>query len=62
MKREGQQTTIDATHLDASPIQVEKMVKLFKTHCCALDFNTNFCKAVFIKEEDQEAVMGDSIA
>ncbi len=40
------------THLDASPIKVEKKVKLFKMHRCALDFDTNFCKAVFIKEEE----------
>jgi hypothetical protein len=33
-------------------IHVEKMVKLFKMHWCAMDFDTNFCKAVFIKEED----------
>ena len=44
-------THLDA-HLDATPIHVEKMVKLFKTHRCAMDFDTNFCKAVFIKEED----------
>ncbi len=45
------------THLDASPIKVEKMVKLFKTHRCALDFDTNFCKAVFIKEEEETATI-----
>jgi hypothetical protein len=31
---EGQQIVIEATHLDASLIQVEKMVKFLKTHCC----------------------------
>ena len=45
------------THLDASPIKVEKMVKLFKTHRCTLDFDTNFCKAVFIKEEEETATI-----
>jgi hypothetical protein len=44
-------THLDA-HLDATLTHVEKMVKLFKTHRCAMDFDTNFCKAVFIKEED----------
>jgi hypothetical protein len=54
-EREGQQIATEATtHLDASPIQVEKMVKLFKTHCCAMGFDTHFCKAVFIKQEHQE--------
>jgi hypothetical protein len=42
MEREGQQTTMEATHLDASPILVEKMVKLFKTHHFVLDFDTHF--------------------
>ncbi len=44
--------TTTGTHLDATPIHVEKMVKLFKTIQCAMDFDTNFCKAAFIKEED----------
>jgi hypothetical protein len=43
-------THLDA-HLDATPIHVKKMVKLFKMHWCAMDFYTSFCKAVFIKEE-----------
>jgi hypothetical protein len=59
-EREGQQVATEATHLDASPIQVEKMVKLFKTHCCAMDFDTHFCKAVFVKQEDQEVSMIES--
>jgi hypothetical protein len=42
------------THFDASPIEVEKMAKLFKTNHCALDFDTNFCKALFNKQEEQE--------
>jgi len=56
-EREGQQIVAEATHLNASPIQVEKMVKLLKTHCCALDFDTHFCKAVFIEQENQEVSM-----
>jgi len=28
------------------------MVKLFKTHRCAMDFDTNFCKASFVKQEE----------
>jgi hypothetical protein len=45
--------TTTGTHLDATPIHVEKMVKLFKTHWCAMDFDTNFCRAIFIKEADE---------
>jgi len=48
----SEQEAQTATHLDASPIKVEKMVKLFKTHRCAMDFDTNFCKAVFTKREE----------
>jgi hypothetical protein len=62
--REGREKTTTATaaatvtgthldaHLDATPIHIEKMVKLFKTHWCPMDFDTNFCKAAFIKEKD----------
>jgi hypothetical protein len=53
-EREGQKIVTEATHLDTSPIQVEKMVKVFKAHCCALDFDTHICKVVFVKQEDQE--------
>jgi hypothetical protein len=42
------------THLDSTPIEVEKMVKLFKTHRCAMDFDSTFCKPAFIKIEDAE--------
>jgi hypothetical protein len=30
------------------------MVKLFKMHCCAMDFDSTFCKPAFIKIEDAE--------
>ena len=36
----------------ATPVKIEKLVKVFKTHRCALDFDHNFCKASFT-EEDQ---------
>jgi hypothetical protein len=39
-------TTTTGTHLDATLIHVKKMAKLFKMHWCAMDFDTNFCKAV----------------
>jgi hypothetical protein len=29
------------------PIKLEQMVKQFKTHRCALDFDYSFCKEVF---------------
>ncbi len=29
------------------PIQLEQMVKKFKMHRCALDFDYSFCKEVF---------------
>jgi hypothetical protein len=39
----------NTTDLDSTPIKVEKMVKLFKMHCCAMDFDSTFCKPAFIK-------------
>jgi len=33
------------------PVNVEKILKKFKTHRCAMDFDTAFCKAMFTKSE-----------
>ena len=35
------------------PAWLERMVKLFKTHRCALDFDSGFCKGIF-KQESEE--------
>jgi hypothetical protein len=37
-------TNLDST---ASPVNVGKLLKRFKTHRCAMDFDSTFCKAVF---------------
>jgi hypothetical protein len=42
----------------ASPVKVEKMLKRFKTHRCAMDFDSSFCKAVF-HSDDGENISGD---
>jgi len=43
-----QQDERPSTDVDtATPIKVEKLVKLFKTHRCALDFDHSFCKATY---------------
>ena len=39
---------VDATTHEMDPISVEKLVKKFKTHSCALDFDTTFCKATYL--------------
>ena len=33
------------------PVNVEKILKKFKTHRCAMDFDNAFCKAIFTKNE-----------
>jgi hypothetical protein len=38
---------VTTTH-EAEPISIEKLVKQFKTHRCALNFDTIFCKATYI--------------
>jgi hypothetical protein len=47
--RQEQLTLLSTTDLDstASPVNVEKLLKRFKTHRCAMDFDISFCKAVF---------------
>jgi len=34
----------------ASPVKVEKVLKEFKTHRYAMDFDSSFCKAVFLND------------
>jgi hypothetical protein len=57
--RQEQLTSSSTTDLDstASPVNVEKMLKRFKTHRCAMDFDSSFCKAVF-HSDDGENVSG----
>jgi hypothetical protein len=50
-------STSDSDNATASPVNVEKLLKKFKTHRCAMDFDSNFCKAVF--REDIEGVCTD---
>ena len=35
----------------ATPVNIKKLAKLFKTHCCALDFDQGFIDATFIEVE-----------
>jgi len=32
-------------------VKLEKLVKEFKTHRCAMDFDSSFCKVTFTEEE-----------
>ena len=40
----------------ATPVNIEKLVKLFKTHRCAMDFDSAFCKAVFLPVNDDDRI------
>jgi hypothetical protein len=44
----------------ATPVNIEKLVKLFKTHRCAMEFDSAFCKAVFLPVEDSEVSSSSS--
>jgi hypothetical protein len=44
---QGNEMTSSGKDLAIVPIKLEQMVKIFKTHRCALDFNYSFCKEVF---------------
>ena len=41
-------TSAELDNISASPVKVEKLLKKFKTHRCAMDFDSTFCKAVFL--------------
>jgi hypothetical protein len=53
--------TSDFDNTTASPVKVEKMLKEFKTHRCAMNFDSNFCKTIFLddahhdREDDTKA-------
>ena len=50
IRQEQLTNSSSTTSLDdstASPVNVEKLLKRFKTHRCAMDFDSSFCKAVF---------------
>jgi hypothetical protein len=44
-------TDMDMKHSTSCPVNVEKILKKFNTHRCAMDFNNAFCKATFTKSE-----------
>jgi hypothetical protein len=48
------ETAAENTHLHFSdrttPVKLEQLVKKFKTHRCAMDFDSKFCKASFREE------------
>jgi len=41
----------------ATPVKIEKLAKMFKTHRCVLDFDHNFCKASFTEEDQLGGVL-----
>jgi hypothetical protein len=53
--REEKEQGLSSTEVDikntSCPINVEKILKKFKTHRCAMDFDKAFCKATFTKSE-----------
>jgi hypothetical protein len=48
-KQEQAEATADLPIVDetTTPVEIEKIIKLFKTHRCAMDFDSSFCKASF---------------
>ncbi len=54
-ERQGRESTrTNESALTTDPIKMEKLVKRFKTHPCALDFDHSFCKATFIDLTNKE--------
>ena len=45
---------------EANPVKIEKLVKLFKTHRCAMDFDWGFINAtVVVKIENIKNINGE---
>lgn len=51
--QQEQLTSSSTNNLDSttSPVNVEKLLKRFKSHRCAIDFDSSFCKAVFHSDD-----------
>ena len=47
--QEQAEATTDLPVVDetTTPVEIQKIIKLFKTHRCAMDFDSSFCKASF---------------
>jgi hypothetical protein len=52
--QEQQSITTNETCCQLSAVKIESMVKEFKTHRCALDFDSAFIKSVIIKQEETD--------
>jgi len=52
-KNREQQQQHQTYQVDESttPVKLEKLVKEFKTHRCAMDFDSSFCKVIFTEGE-----------
>ena len=59
MMRHEQTSTSSTNKVDlnstASPVTVEKIIRKFKTHRCAMDFDSAFCKAVFLGDDGKKS-------
>lgn len=53
-QQEQQQQSIMNEHCQLSAVKIESMVKEFKTHHCALDFDSAFIKSIIIKQEETD--------
>ena len=47
-QEENTTNQVASSNSDYTPVNIEKMVKQFETHRCALDFDHSFCKAAYI--------------
>jgi hypothetical protein len=52
----GDENSVDLDSTAITPINIEKLVKLFKTHRRAMDVDSAFCKGVFLPIEGKESL------
>lgn len=54
LREEEQGLALSPTDVKSTscPVKVEKIVKQFKTHRCAMDFDKAFCKKIFRKSDE----------
>jgi hypothetical protein len=50
----GDENSVDLDSTAITPINIEKLVKLFKTHRRAMDVDGAFCKGVFLPIEGKD--------
>ncbi len=55
LEKQEEKSVGDINSERSVPVQIEQMVKQFKTHRCAFDFDRGFINSVIVMQEEDKA-------